>query len=771
MNKGKKALAVLSTAVLFGTTPAAVALPFLTSTVAYAASDYITAANPPLVKGNQDNQRVATVAITLPQGTTVTSGDTFVVVFPDQVNLNNIDLASGGTYALGTTWGGSNINAGDNATVGKIDLGLKVIASTSNRIIFQANPTVNAAAQSSVTLIDDYVIYLPFQHVDIGGVSGPVNLRIDAATNSAFPSGDVTVANVNSSGSLYLVALDTQTSNNQFHFNLDLKEALQDSFRKGTYIKLKLPNGYVWNQWTDTNGKTWGFADGSNSVSLDTYKAYGSSTTAATVTVDGDTLTIKSNDDTSQPTLWEIPLAFQVDDESLVKPGDITVNVTGSATLNNTQLTVGTYGDYSATVTASDQPTIIAGHKEQSIGNITISEGIPGSLVSGRTVELTLPESARWEPQFEEGDSTKTPPGNGFNTNSNGLVLKFEGYTGTDKRTAKFSVDKQSSGTKGGSVTLENAQVAVEPGYEGDLTVDVGGSAGVSGSVTVAKVVSGFSGSISDVKDVIIGLSNQPIGDITISEKVAGAFGKYANSDNQVKLHLPGGVTWANTPSVKVTDGDLNITDVKVKDADIMFTVSGESTKPSTITITGAQLKVDRTVAEGPIALKVQGNSPAYTSSKVPGWNASDTALKFNVANVVTPAPNQQKTVATFTLGSTTYTVNGQQQTMDVAPYLKNDGRVMLPVRFVANALGVNDNSVIWNQSDKSVTIFKGGNVVKMTLGSNTLIVNGTAVQMDVAPELYNDGRVMLPIRWVGQALNADISWDQATQTVTVTAQ
>ncbi|MBX6395394.1 MAG: copper amine oxidase N-terminal domain-containing protein, partial [Alicyclobacillaceae bacterium] len=77
----------------------------------------------------------------------------------------------------------------------------------------------------------------------------------------------------------------------------------------------------------------------------------------------------------------------------------------------------------------------------------------------------------------------------------------------------------------------------------------------------------------------------------------------------------------------------------------------------------------------------------------------------------------------------------------------------------------------VWNGADQSVTIFKGNSIVKMTVGSNTMIVNGVAVQMDVAPELYNDGRVMLPIRWIGQALGAELSWDQNTQTVTITSQ
>ncbi len=45
------------------------------------------------------------------------------------------------------------------------------------------------------------------------------------------------------------------------------------------------------------------------------------------------------------------------------------------------------------------------------------------------------------------------------------------------------------------------------------------------------------------------------------------------------------------------------------------------------------------------------------------------------------------KTILVMTIGKTTYTVNGEEKTMDVAPELKND-RTYVPVRFVGEAFG-----------------------------------------------------------------------------------
>ncbi|MDY7386103.1 copper amine oxidase N-terminal domain-containing protein, partial [Acinetobacter baumannii] len=70
-------------------------------------------------------------------------------------------------------------------------------------------------------------------------------------------------------------------------------------------------------------------------------------------------------------------------------------------------------------------------------------------------------------------------------------------------------------------------------------------------------------------------------------------------------------------------------------------------------------------------------------------WKDNNTAAaEVAIATVGTPAPGATKTKAVFTLGSTSYTVNGETKTADVAAYAEN-GRTYLPVRYAAEALGV----------------------------------------------------------------------------------
>lgn len=134
-------------------------------------------------------------------------------------------------------------------------------------------------------------------------------------------------------------------------------------------------------------------------------------------------------------------------------------------------------------------------------------------------------------------------------------------------------------------------------------------------------------------------------------------------------------------------------------------------------------------------------------------------------AENLAPAPVK----AVMRIGDPIMFIDGEEFEMDIAPYIKDD-RTMLPVRFAANAVGVPDNNILWDGINKQVTITKGDRVIQFTIGSNVMLINGAATVMDVAPEIIA-GRTMLPVRYVGLALDADIKWDGTTQTVTIIAE
>jgi hypothetical protein len=129
-----------------------------------------------------------------------------------------------------------------------------------------------------------------------------------------------------------------------------------------------------------------------------------------------------------------------------------------------------------------------------------------------------------------------------------------------------------------------------------------------------------------------------------------------------------------------------------------------------------------------------------------------------------TPAPAAGN-VGVFTVGSTEYLVNGKTFSMDVAPFVQ-DGRTFIPVRYAAAVMGVPQESIAFDSGE--ITLTEGDRVVKLRYGSNLLEVNGVSLNMDV-DVLIVDGRTMLPVRWVGLALGAEVAWDGGNETITIT--
>ena len=127
---------------------------------------------------------------------------------------------------------------------------------------------------------------------------------------------------------------------------------------------------------------------------------------------------------------------------------------------------------------------------------------------------------------------------------------------------------------------------------------------------------------------------------------------------------------------------------------------------------------------------------------------------------------------ATINVGSKVFTkVNKNVTTthqMDVAAYVKN-GRVMLPLRYVAEALGL---QVSWVPQTKTVIIWDLTQKVEIPIKSNKIIVNGVTYTSDVKPEIKNS-RTMLPIANIARALGlvdgSDIIWDPVLKQVKLT--
>ncbi len=98
------------------------------------------------------------------------------------------------------------------------------------------------------------------------------------------------------------------------------------------------------------------------------------------------------------------------------------------------------------------------------------------------------------------------------------------------------------------------------------------------------------------------------------------------------------------------------------------------------------------------------------------------------------------------------------------APFIES-GRTMVPMRAMFEALGAD---VSWNQATQTVTAVKGETSVTLQIGSDTAAVSGKAVHLDQPAALVND-RTFVPLRFVSEALDAQVTWLEERRTVAIT--
>ncbi len=93
-----------------------------------------------------------------------------------------------------------------------------------------------------------------------------------------------------------------------------------------------------------------------------------------------------------------------------------------------------------------------------------------------------------------------------------------------------------------------------------------------------------------------------------------------------------------------------------------------------------------------------------------------------------------------------------------------SNGRTMMPVRGVFEELGFD---VSWDNATKTATLTKSAVTVKMTNGESGFTVNGAKIVPDV-PQQIIDGRFMLPLRAVAEAVGANVNWNGETSTASI---
>ncbi|MZP29525.1 hypothetical protein GTO91_07370 [Heliobacterium undosum] len=652
-----------------------------------------------------------------------------------------------------------------------------------------ATPEYVVGVKGTANTTNKGLVYINFNNIVVpSGQSGDMKAVFESQPGSIFSNGEVVIASVGtgsvkasiddvrsfSSAGLAAGALDP----------IRFKEDRPGSLKSGTdSIKLKLPPGFTWTGNIVANtGVPQIWADGNTTVTIQ-----GLTDSNRTLQV-GVAFTAPATQSNSAVYFALTGLGIAVD-ESTAKAGDVTVDISGKTSSTPTSLVIGRYGQFGASIKAfGDAPTLIAGRKDAVAGKFVIEEDLVGSLVTNRTVTLTLPENVRWHTTAIPGAGNPTVAGisiSSADSDANNLALGNWEIIDSERRIAKATINAPSTGNKRGKLVFEKTELELAPGFSGDVKIEVGGSAGISGNFVFGKAVLPVSLKADAAPEVKIGLNDQVASDVIVTEnfkealmsKTDNVLGVGNTTFNELRLYVPAGVDYTSTPKFEVVEGDAVLmadsattaTDASDQTKYAVVKVKSTSSTPSKIKVSNIKLRVDRTVPEGDLVMKVKGNATAtcemVANATIQKPFASSTVTTAVVAKVVTPAPQDLKVAAAFKVNDTKYTINGVEKTMDQAPYIK-EGRTFVPVRYVAEALGIDAANIVWDGDKQTATLIKGDKVLQVAIGSKTLVINGAGITMDIAPELSESGRVMLPVRWIAERFGATPTWDEATQTV-----
>ena len=647
---------------------------------------------------------------------------------------------------------------------------------------------VNAVESNSATITytpsatvqkDTYIrLYLALR---AGSENGSVKVTIDGM-DSAVTGGTYTVATASGSTTVAEVTGKVKVYPRQevTGATVEITETSVNAITDNQILKLTLPKGYSWSGLKVSGDLAEGFAQLGTPV--DSIDALKTAENGQYFKVDDRTLYVRVDIASVANIRESIVLTPTFNITKDAEMGDITLTVSsywaesGNKIATESNLVVATYGDESvkvSTVDEEDLPEIVAGYLDDKDGNnfvveVTLKEETKGSLSAGRYIDFDFND----EVQVAVGEDIKYYVGTGSRDYDEANVMPaglLDFANNKEKDCSEFTItvpaDKELTGwdaTKANTLTLY-IPVTAEADFTGDVELSISGAkAGVEDtSLVVGKVIAPITVE-TQVSDIVNGAQQQAAANIVIKENIPG----YLDAGESIVLDLDTlgleGFAFGDA-SAAVTDGDIDINKIVVdKSGTITIPVKDTSTIESTITVSDVIVNLGRNLPVGSYDLSVGGNALVENGDYM-DEDFADETVNTPYLNITTASDGIN---ATFTDGQSSYTVNGQTVEMDAAPYIDSNNRMLVPIRYAANAMGVSDDNIQWNGYTQTGTISGAMGVVRVTVGSTNLSTSNGTITMDTVAVNTND-RIYVPVRYIANALGANVSWDASTRTAT----
>ena len=536
-------------------------------------------------------------------------------------------------------------------------------------------------------------------------------------------------------------------------------------------------------------------------------------------TNDDDEITIKATELDLTTDVWKITgLEVEAVSAKAGATGTVKIGLTGSDTVSVEAIKV---VDYTVTMSVDkdeDVPVIYSGVNVDNKGitddsdheslEVTIKESFAGAWNNSKDFTLSVPEGV-YVVDVTGATFDNDANADDFNTDKWFAEAYNEGdFVDLTFKRRGWEETRPDAKQDPAELTFTLVLVA-DPNFEGDVTLKLTGDAVDEQKVTIAKFVKPFVVEAQQ-NDMQIDYRNTEIPtSVVIKEAEAGLWDKntkFELSLDKIDFDDEGKLAVDKKSGLEVKDNEVKFTDVKDGNDTLSFTIDSRSDdEPATVTISGMQLYMDRSLPAGAYDLKVtsptmlgkekadDAKDEADNKAKGEGYLGENVlgseydkdvnciadinddfysaTAKAGFVNIVTAGREDTDSFTTKVVVPVgeKYLISGENKVeIDAPAYINADGYTMLPLRAVSVALGINSNNVLWDQATRTATIMYGSKIISMTYGQKVVYVNAAPIPASTSVEITND-RMFLGLRDLGNALGVtDITWDAATKTATL---
>jgi len=130
----------------------------------------------------------------------------------------------------------------------------------------------------------------------------------------------------------------------------------------------------------------------------------------------------------------------------------------------------------------------------------------------------------------------------------------------------------------------------------------------------------------------------------------------------------------------------------------------------------------------------------------------------------------KRRTIIRLQIGNLMAVINDKTVILELAPFIES-GRTLVPLRFVAETFGAD---VGWDAKEQKITITLEDKNIVLWVGKKEALVNDERYYLEVPPKVIEipeigGGRTVVPLRFVSEALGAQVDWDPELQIITIT--